>query len=541
MTRDRLELALLGAVLAVVGAFAIVPAASLFARGVAAEGGLRALGAVLAPPLAGRALSNSLLQGGASAALALAIGYPAGVFLGRFRWPGRSTVRSALLLPFLLPSLVMVLGVLDLLGPTGLLGGPWPALRPLASGLPGVVVVNLFYNVPIVVVLTASGCEAASADLEETIATLGGGPARSYLGSWAAPSLTGAACGALLTFVFSALSFAPPILLCGSSCDTLEIRVYDLAELHGSPYAAAVLGLVLVAAFLAPALAYVLLVRRLRPARGRAARPRPPPWRAPGTWALAVPFLLVVGAELALVGAVVARSLFPPGGGPWGRPWALLAGPATAAHLGVPISSAIANTLFFASVAAGVGVVIAIAAAFVAARRPGLAVPLALLLFAPVLLSPVVLAVALAQFYRPLLGFGSDVWVLIVLSQALLAVPFALQSVEIPLARLGAAGTEAAQSLGASRWEAFVDADLPRLRRGVQTAVLFGFALGLGEFTATYFLVSSTARLVTVPIAVYDLANARLAGAAAAAAALLLLLSLMVFAGIVASGGDDRA
>jgi len=132
----------------------------------------------------------------------------------------------------------------------------------------------------------------------------------------------------------------------------------------------------------------------------------------------------------------------------------------------------------------------------------------------------------------------ANVWLLIVLSQALLGLPFAVQSLEIPLAGLPRAGAEAAETLGASSWGAFVDAELPRVRRGVQTAVLFAFALGLGEFTATNFLV--TPRFVTLPVAVYALTGERLYPAAGAAAALLLLLSLIVFALIVVSGVDAR-
>jgi thiamine transport system permease protein len=540
MRRGSTELYLLAAVLAVVGAFALLPAGELFARSVSASGGLGAISAVFASPPNHLALSNSLVQGGVSAALAVAVGYPAGVFVGRYRWPGRGTVRSALLLPFLLPSLVMILGVLDLFGPTGLVGGPLPAARWFASGLPGIVTVNLFYNVPIVVVLTATGCEASSSALEESVASLGGSPARGYLEAWARPSWVGAACGGLLTFVFSALSFAPPILLCGSRCNTVEDVVYQLAEVSGQPAAAGVLALVLVALFLAPALVYVLLVRRLRPSRGRTARPRPPSWRAAGTWALAATFVAVVAAELALVLAVVVRSVVPAGGGPLGQGWTLLASPATAARLGISLEGAVGNTLFFAGLAAGVGIVLATASSFVTARHPRLAAALGIVLFVPVLLSPVVLAEALSTFWQPLLGGSADVWVLIVLSQALLGLPFAVQSLEIPLAGLPRSGAESAESLGASSWGAFVDAELPRVRRGLQTALLFAFALGLGEFTATYFLVTPQSRFRTLPVAVYALTNDRLYAAAGAAAALLLALSVVVFALIVASGSDVR-
>ncbi len=538
--RGSTELVLLAATIAVVGAFAVVPAGVLFARSWAATGGPAGVQAVLASGPDRAAFVSSAVQGGLSAALAVAVGYPAGVFLGRYRWPGREVARSALLLPFLLPSLVMVLGVVDLFGPQGLLGGPEPALRAFAAGVPGIVAVNLFYNVPIVIVLTATGCEASSAALEETVASLGGSPARAYRETWARPSWTGAACGGLLTFVFSALSFAPPILLCGNRCATAEVRVYELVYVVPEPNVAGVLALVLVAAFLTPALVYVVAVRRLRAARGPTARPRRPSWTAPATWALAAAFAAVGVAELALVGAVAVRSVFPAGGGTPGAGWALLFAPSTAERLGVTVPKALGNTVAFAALAAAAGFVLAAASAFVTAGRPRLSAGIGVLVFVPVLMSPVVLAEALTSFWGPPLGGSSETWLLIVLSQALLGLPFALQSLELPLGGLPPGGRESAETLGASAWGAFVDAELPRVRRGVQTALLFAFALGLGEFTATYFLVTAASPFRTLPVAVYALTGDRLAAAAGAGAALLLLLSAAVFAAVVATGVDDR-
>ncbi len=541
MRRGALGLVLLGAVATFVALFAIAPAVELFLRSVAGAGGLGSVPRLLADPGNAVPFENSLVQGGLSAVLAVAVGYPAGVFVGRYRWPGRSAVRSFFLLPFLLPSLVMVLGLLDLVGPDGLVSGPFPALAWFAHGLPAILAVNLLYNVPVVVLLTATGCEASSAPLEETVSSLGGSPARAYLEAWARPSWVGAGCGGLLTFVFSALSFAPPILLCGRSCATAEVRVYSLSLVLAEPNVAGVLALVLVAGFALPAALYLVLTRRLRPARGTTYRPRPVPWASPVAWGLAGTFAVVAASEVALLTAVVLRSLFPSGGGSFGEGWTLLFAPSTAARLHVSVAGTVLNTLLFAGAAAGVGVVLAIVSAFVVARWPGASALLGGLLFVPVLLSPVVLAAALAGFWRPLvLGGSADLWLLVILSQALLAAPFALQNLEIPLAGLPPAGREAVETLGASPWGAFVDAELPRVRSGIENGLLFALALGLGEFTATYFLVSSSSSLFTLPVAVYALQQDRLYPAAEAAAALLLVLSLAIFAAIVAGGRRAR-
>ncbi len=199
---------------------------------------------------------------------------------------------------------------------------------------------------------------------------------------------------------------------------------------------------------------------------------------------------------------------------------------------------ALANTLLFAALAAAVTVVLGVGSAFVARRHPRWATSLALLLFVPVLISPIVLAEALGAFWGPAIGPGYDVAILIVVSQALLALPFALQSLEIPLGGVPPGAADSASTLGAGPWAAFVDAELPRVRRGLETAVLFAFALGLGEFTATYFFASPTPGVRTLPVDIYLLVP-RLFPAAEAAAALLLALSLAVFVAIAYLGRTD--
>lgn len=521
-------------VVAFVATFALLPAAWLFATSVRADGGLAGIVRLLSDPVSQASIVQSLLQGALSAALGIAVGYPAGVFLGRYRWRGRELVRSVLLVPFLLPTLVVVVGVLELAGPSGVLGGPIPPLRLLARGLPGIVATNLLFNVPLVILFTATGCDAASVELEESVATLGGSPWRAYRDSWAAPTWTGAAIGGLLTFVFSALSFAPPLLLCGHRCATVEVRVWQLAAgAQPQPAAAGVLALVLVVGFLAPALGYLLLARRLSSsARGRAPRARPVPWRQPVSWALAGAMLVVLVAEASLLVAVLARSLAPSGVGAPAAGWSLLFAATTAGRLGVSVPHIVLNTLVFALLAAAIGLLVALATAFVGARRPRLSLVLGLVLFVPVLLSPIVLAFALAQFWGPVLGGAPNVWLLIVLSQALLGLPLALQSLELPLAAVPASVRETTRALGATAWGAFVDAELPRLARGIETATLFALAFGLGEFTATYFLV--TPGFTTLSVAVYALQGSRgLLPAAGPAAALLLLLSLVVYVATV--------
>jgi len=522
--------------LAFVVLFALLPVSVLFATTVSASGGLAGLRTTWESPLDQRAIQNSLLQGGLSAALAMAVGYPVGLMIGRYAWPGRSLVRSLLLIPFLLPSLIVVLGVQDLFGARGLVSSSVPPLGLFGSGVPGIVGANLLFNVPLVALFVATGCDAASPELEDTVATLGGSPFRAFRDAWGPPTWVGALAGGLLTFLFSALSFAPPLLLCGPRCYTVEARIYYLAQYVG-PNGAGVLSLWMVALFLAPTIGYLLLLGRLRPRPGRRVRTRPPlPWRTPTGGILAAVTALVLLAEAALLAAVAYRSLRPVSGGGWGGAWGSLLSPAATLRLGLPAVNAVSNTLLFAIGASAITLLLGIGAGYSVAHRRRRAGAVGIVLFVPLLLSPIVLSLALTQFWPPLLGGGQYVWALVIFSQTVLALPFALQSIEIPLTGIPTDASDAARTLGATGWGAYLDVDLPRVRDGVVTAGLFALALGMGEFTATNYLVTLSRQYTTLPVALYNLYSTRYVGLQDAVAGLLLLISLATFVALSVGG-----
>jgi len=521
---------------AVVVLVALVPVGLLVARAFAdAPSGLAE---VLGDPLDRAAIGNSAVQGVASAAGAVAAGYPLGIWLGRYAGWGRSAVRAVVLVPFLLPSVVMAFAVEGLFGPTGFVGLPLPALRVLGGGVGGIVIANVAFNLPIVALLTAAGVESSPAELEEAAASLGAGPLRRFRDVWGPPSLAGAIAGGLLTFVFSALAFAAPIVLCGARCYTIEARIWSLDTILLQPTAAALLAFVLVVLLVAPTLAYLELARRLRRAgpRGRSVRR---PVRGAGPWAITVGAMVGLGLLLAVIGAVVLRSIDPSGGSaPDLSGWTTLGAPALALRTGIPLGAAALNTVAFATASALTALLLGVVAGFALVERPAAGRLLQLVAFVPLLLSPVVLAFALSSVGRAVVG-TEGVWALVVGSQTVLALPFALQTLAVPLRHRPRTGREAARVLGAGPFRAYLDADVAGVRSAVGAAALFAFAISLGEFTATYFLTSvSAARFATLPVLLYELQSpgVRAFAAADALAAVLVVLSVVVLA-VVGWGG----
>ncbi|MCI4330459.1 MAG: ABC transporter permease subunit [Thermoplasmata archaeon] len=534
MRRPEPGLAGLVPLLLFVGGFALLPPVLLFLMAWSAEGGATGLSQLLGDPLNQAAIANSLVQGGLSAAAAVAVGYPAGVFLGRYQFKGRDAVLALFSVPFLLPTLVVVAGVEDLFGPLGIVRAVAPSLGFLGDGLGGILLVNVCFNLPLVALLTAVGVESADSRREEAVAVLGGGPGRSYLEVWGPPSWVGAGAGALLTFLFSAMAFAAPLLVCGPRCYTLEARIFTLDQQLVQPGAAGLLALSAVMLLALPTLSYLWLVTRLRERRS-ASEPalRPVPWGRPVGLALAA----ATGAVVVLIGSLAAavgfRALHPAAGGQGG-----LFSPEVTQRLGISSVGALGNTLFFAAGAAVVAVLLGILAGFLMRTYPPLARPVQLPLFLPLLVSPVILSFSVAEFWRPLLGGESDVWFLILLSQATLALPFATQSLWVGLRRVPASYGEGARTLGARPMTAYLDAELPLVRGALLAAAVFAFALGLGEFTATYFL--ATPRFSTWTVELYHLQSLREYAAADQLAFALLLLSFVSFLGLLVGGRRVR-
>ncbi len=522
-------------ILVFLGLFSLAPLVVLLTYSLAHLGGAPGLWGVLWGPgeaamLARRALANSFEQGFLSAGLALLWGFPAGVYLGLRSTPWKLRIRGFLVLPFLLPSLVMVFGVFSLFGATGLLGGPFPGFRPLSTGLAGILWVNVLYNAPVIALYTAAALEGVPRHLEEAARVLGASPVSVFRTVWLRPAILGAFLGAVLTFILSFLGFAPPLLIGGPAYYTLEDWIYALDKMVGfqGPAMAAGIAVWGVAIMALPMAIYMLLLRDTN-LLGRGPGTTSPPLRSErrptlGSVALGGITGALLISEAALLASVVLLSVTSATGGFSGADWTALGSSRVSGALQVSVGLTVFNTLFFALVSAAV--VFALALPLYSSDERG-SRWWGGFSFLPLLISPVILALGLELAWGRLLGSPSLVWVLIVVSQASIALPLALQGLGLSFRSLPPSLAGAARTLGASRFRAFSDVRLPLARPGVQAALLLTLAVGLGEFAATNFLFIP--RFTTLTVMIYLLQDLRMPGPSLAVAALLVLVSVVLF------------
>ena len=164
----------------------------------------------------------------------------------------------------------------------------------------------------------------------------------------------------------------------------------------------------------------------------------------------------------------------------------------------------------------------------------------------PFAVSPVVVGLALILLYGREGWFGDElaqagVRVIfslpgIVLATVFVSLPFVVREVAPVLREIGTDQEQAAQTLGASRWQTFWRITLPAIRWGLAYGVVLSVARAIGEYGAVSVVsgkVSGETETMTLLVEKrfqnFDLAGAYAASTLLAVIALLTLLAMTVF------------
>jgi len=476
----------------------LYPLGSILLTGLSAEAGpLAAFGDVLAKPSLRGVAWFTLWQAVASTLLTLVVAMPAAYVFARYEFPGKSALRAAVTIPFVLPTLVVGSAFLALLGPNGAFG------IDLSSTIWAILLAHVFYNYA-VIVRTVGGLWAhLDPRLEEAARMLGAGRWRAFR-TVTLPLLRPAiAAASSIVFLFTFTSFGVILVLGNLEFRTIEVEIWrQTMSFLNLPVAAALSVLQLVGVSIILLMYSRYQERRsveqsLAPAAATARRPQTvrERWLVGGTLTFTALFL---GTPLALL---IERSLRI--GGDWSLGAYTSLGDAADSPLFVPASQAIANSLGFAATAMAIALVVGILASTVVAyRRGALSRWFDLLLMLPLGTSAVTIGFGfLVAFDSPIDLRTSPI--LIPLAHSLIAIPFVVRTVVPVMRAIRRRLREAARVLGATPLRAWKEIDLPLIARSGLVAAGFAFAISLGEFGATAFLVRP--ERPTLPVAIFRL------------------------------------
>ncbi|PSP55004.1 iron ABC transporter permease [Halobacteriales archaeon QS_1_67_19] len=495
-------------------------------------------------------------QAALSTVASVLLGLPGAYVLSRYEFPGRRTIRSLTILPFVLPSIMVAVGFVAFFGTEGPLNDLLALLGlgeiELLFTLEAIVIAHAFYNAPLVARVTTAAWESVDVRLVETARSLGASPRRAFRDVLAPQLLPAVLTGALLAFIFTFMSFPIVLALGGFQLATVEVWIFSLVR--DLNYAeAATLAVVETAVSLSLTYAYLRYEAR-QTASSRATNPPPRKRLVPDAWtpraAAERTGLLAYGLAVAIVfvgpiASMVAESLTGPQGLTLRYYEFLVQRQAEGASFQTKPGVAVQNSLLFGVgtllVALPMGVTVAVLTTR-GGRGRRLAEAAAM---APLAVSGVVVGLGMLRglvFGVELFGTRVQVTgpVAIVAAHAVAAYPFVVRSVAPLLAGVDRTVVESARALGATRVRALLDVELPLVASGVAAGAAFAFAISMGEFDSTVILATGSTSY-TMPVAVERYIGNRTLGPATAMGTVLLVVTGLSFVVVDRLGGRWEA
>jgi thiamine transport system permease protein len=494
--------------------------------------------AVLADTYLWQVTGFTVMQAGLSSALSVALAIPVALALARRVFPGRRLLLRAFALCAVLPSIVVVLGIVTVHGRAGWVSSGLQALgldfAYSPYGLGGILLAHVFFNMPLAARVLLASLEAVPPETWRLASQLGLRP-RDILRLIDWPALRPVLPGVAATiFMLCATSFAVVLALGGGPrATTLEVAIYQALRLEfdlGRAVLLALLQLLLAGGVAAIALQFGGAMELTLTERRPAERPDRSAisTRTIDAVALAAAATLIVPPLLAIfLSGLNAR--LP----------ALLASPV--------LWRAALNSL---GVAAGtVAIALPLSVGLLATQRtlrerlgrPHAAGVLDILGSVILVVPGFVLGTGLFILLRPLgdvLGWALP---LVMLVNALMAMPYMLRILGPPMAQVVRANDRLCASLGIAGLNRLRLVEWPALRRPVGLAAALAAALSLGDLGVIALFGSQDT--ATLPMLLHRLMGAYRLDQAATVALLLTLGCLGLFwAGeaLVRWGGGDE-
>jgi molybdate transport system permease protein len=204
----------------------------------------------LQDPSVAEALRLSLVTATTATLVSLLVGVPLAWVLARTTFPGRSCVRSLILLPLVLPPVVGGVALFLSLGREGYAGrllDDWFGIT-LPFTTAAVVLAQIFVAMPFLVISVEGALRATDARYDEAAATLGASGWRTFTKVTVPLAFPGIVAGAVLGWARALGEFGATIMFAGNfpgTTQTMPLKVF--LALQTDPDSAIVLSLVLLA------------------------------------------------------------------------------------------------------------------------------------------------------------------------------------------------------------------------------------------------------------------------------------------------------
>ena len=507
-----------------------------------AEGGFSfsSLFSTFTSPYTLHVLGFTLYQALLSTLASVLVGLPGAYILANYNFTGKRLVKAVSTVPFVLPSILVVLGFVIFYGNNGILNRFLMKLFNLSNpplhilySFKAIILAHAFFNFPIIMNLVSTYWEHMDYHCEQAAQTLGADSWKTFWNITFPRLLPSILSACTLVFLFCYNSFAIIMVLGGGpQFTTMEVEIYRRARVSMDNQAAATISIM---SLLVTCLLLVLYthlqkasVQREQFTSGNIKSKK----TVQGFWSKFLIFLYSIACALFVLGpltSVIVRSFMASssrsGALQFSLKWyrqlfGLVKG---TGNMGSALS-ALQHSMAIALLVALISIPTSLTLATALKRKGFWSSALELLGMLPMAVSSVVIGLG---YYLISSRIHSSGYIMVVLAHLIIAIPFALRSVVPEYRKIPPNYLQAAHTLGADELRIFLTIEAPLLKNSLLTGAMFAFALSLGELNATLTL--SNSNIVTLPVIMYQLIGSYNYQGACALGTILIVISVTVF------------
>lgn len=482
-----------------------------------------------------RIMAFTLVQALISTLAALIIGLPGAYIMTTYKFPGKKLLKALYSVPFVLPSILVVLGFVIFYGNSGFLNKALmslfkikePPLKILYS-FAAVIMAHAFYNFPVVISIVGEYWQKLDYSCERAALTLGSKRSKVFR-TITLPRLRSAILSsASLVFLFCFTSFAIILVLGGGpALTTTEVEIYRLAKISMDTSKACALSLF--SMLVAIIVMTIYSVAQNKQNKGESIKQSQiKVQRKPKSFfqhfAIIIYLIFSLLFILCPILSIVARSFL-----------------GSATRAGKYIFTASAYIKLFQAGSSSLNailnsVIIALASSLLASaaalrictfivkkKRAGVAVDVMLML--PMVISSVIIGLSYFIISK-YLNFVPAI-VLVILAHTVITMPFIIRTILPVYRRIPESLINASETMGYSARFTFKHIEKPLLRPALLTGMVFSFVLSMGELNATLLL--GTTNYQTLPIQIYRLISSYNYQGACAMGCVLIVVCFVVF------------
>ncbi|MDO8427629.1 MAG: iron ABC transporter permease [Candidatus Diapherotrites archaeon] len=470
-------------------------------------------------------LVNSFFQASVSTLGAVLVGIPVAFVIARRNFPFKQAVKSLFLIPFVFPSILVVISFILVFGNNGwinqFLQNSFGFQVPVnfLYGFQGIILAHIFYNFPLVAKFVSTAWESSDKTMKEAAQTLGANRIQTFFSITVFQLLPSILASASLVFIYSFMSFAIVLSFGGIQFSTFEVEIFRQIVQNLNLGTASLLAVFQFFVLVLVSGVYFYFSKKfIIFEKPNSEKPKNINLlSAQGIVEVSILLLAILLVVFPFLSLILFAVTDPNTGAFTLKAFEKIFFAQQSSLAGTTPVLAIGYTLFFALAASVLAVFLGLLAVLNQTKTR----------FTSLIVSGSLAVSTITLGFGYLLGFGSGFFWLIILGHAVFVFPFSFRLLQNAISKIDPDELAAARVLGANRWRVLKFIQWPLMKKSVLVSLAFGFAVSLGELG--FVLLMYDGIYPTMSVYVYRMLSHFDLGAAAGMGVVLIALSFFCF------------